>query len=169
MPYPQPTCIFCGYFRLFNGRKLQIRPSQELSSIVVYDTSVTATSGSTMRARLFIANQVKFSDGSIICAITKGGPMPPHGYLLHVYRIVPDNYTPPLYRNAPQYSRLTATGKVISNINKTSSGDLSFDLETVTDINGNLCNWVFRYASFTFVSLQFSQHGTDASSRYPGE
>ena len=145
MPYPTPICIICGHFTLHDGKALAIPGSSELN-VVVYNTTVTATSGSTMRARLFTRDYKKLPDGSTICAITKGGPMPPYGYLLHVSEIIPTNAIPPIYQSLPQFNRLSATGKVISRIKRISSSALSFDLATVTDINGNLCNWVFRFA-----------------------
>ena len=140
MPQVTASSEICGYFLLQNGKNVPLESTNSVS-YHVYDTTIAATSGSTMIAKIFIPGRDVYPDGFVICAVVRGGPMFPFGYLMHVNRIVsaPNPETSPL-----RYARLSATGRVLSQPRRVLSGEISFDLQTVTSINGNEWNWTFR-------------------------
>ena len=133
MPQVTASTEICGYFALRNGSNV---PLESTNSVTyhVYDTTIVATSGSTMMAKLFIPGSDIYPNGSVICAVVKGGPMYPFGYLMHANRIVP---IPGPEISPFRYARLNTTGRVASRPRRLLTGDISFDLKTVTNINDN--------------------------------
>ena len=64
-----------------NGTIILSNESYQFSNVIIYDTTIKASHGSPMSAKIVIAGLDTFPDGHIVFAIAKGGPMYPFGYL----------------------------------------------------------------------------------------
>ena len=136
MPLSQSTiscCVICGSFALYNGSILLSTESSQFSSVIVYDTTIKASTGPPMLAKIYISGRTTYPNGSIICAVAKGGPVRPHGYLLEVSNIISLLSNPPLYRDIIRRSRISATGAVVS-VARVRDEDVYFELEVVSPV-----------------------------------
>ena len=139
-------CTICGYITVYNCRDLPIFQSLNLRNVKIYDTAITAASGSIMNAKLFVIGYEEFPNGTSLCVVARGGPVQHFGYLMQALRFLCLNSEQSLYRNIFRYCRLSTTGRVISTPTRTYDGDVAFELETVSNVNGNLWNWTLRCA-----------------------
>ena len=138
------SCVICGCFELRNGSISLSTQSFQFSDVVVYDTVITANLGPPMKTKLFVTGRQLFPDGTIICAIAKGGPLHPLGYLMHASSIISIQSNAPLYRDLMQRSRINATGKIISPVTRIGRDNISFNLETMAHLNDSTWLWTMR-------------------------
>ena len=150
-PIPSASsCVFSGYFTLFNGIIPISSQSFEYSETVVYDTVIKASCGPSMRAKLLISGRHTYPDGSVVCIVAKGGPLRPHGYIMYAINILEPFSRPPLYFETVQRSRISATGIVIS-LTRDESEDILFELQTLTRIDDCEWSWIIRYVSMILL------------------
>ena len=138
------SCVLCGCFTLQNGTISLSTQSLQFSEAIIYDTVIKADTGPPAHAKIFITGHQMFPDGSTICAIAKGGPIHPFGYVMHVASIISLDSNPPLYRDLSRRSRVNVTGKIVTPVARLCSNEMCFILETVAHINNNAWNWLMR-------------------------
>lgn len=154
MPAEGPFCVICGFLTIYRGRVLPQRQLHETANTVVYETTITATSGSTMSAKLLIVGRELYPDGVSICVIAGGGPLQPYGYLLHVLRFIPHDVQLLAYTDSLRFSRLSTSGKVVSQASRNYNSDVLFDLEVTSNIQGNFWTWTIRYEHLNMSNLE---------------
>lgn len=154
MPQSSPvsSCTICGSFTLNNATIILPTQSFEFSDVVVYDTMIKASYGPPMTAKLFISGRQTYPEGSVICAVVKGGPVYPRGYLLHVSSFLSPMPNPPLYRDLLRRSRINATGTIIST-SRIGDEDIYFDIEMTNQISSSPSSWTLRHAPIFFRSV----------------
>ena len=137
---------FISCFTVYNGIVL---PETGLDTfpIIVYDTTMTAASGCIMNAKLLISGQTEFPDGATVCVLAQGGPVNDIGYLMQALNIIFFEPHHLQLQNAFKLSRIYATGRIISSISRTYDGDVTFDLETISNVNVNIWKWNLRYGN----------------------
>ena len=150
------SCVFSGYFTLYNGTIPISTRSFEYSEIVIYDTVIKATSGPSMRAKLMISGRHTYPDESVVCIVAKGGPSRPYGFFLRACNILSTTLEPPLYREVLRCNRISATGVIVSTF-KDESEDILFELQTVTRIDDSVWNWTMRWVFRSMISRTTSR------------
>lgn len=144
MPETSASCVICGYFVLRNGLNISSQSTSDQSDIIIYDTKIKPSVGCPKDAKLIIAGQCRFSDGSVVCAIAKGGLLLPYGYIMQTCRLISLRSNPILYQDVRRNSRVSATGRMTSRTIKQFGQNVQFDLETATSTTTDTTRWTIR-------------------------
>ena len=147
------SCVICGCFTLRNGTISVSALSLEYSDVVIYDTEIRANSGPPMNAKLYISGCHTFPDGSVICAIAKGGPVHPFGFMMHVSSIISLRTNPPLYRDVLRRSRVSVIGGIVSEPTTVGNEVMYFDVETLAHFCGTTWHWIMKYVPYVISYL----------------
>ena len=142
----------CRHFVLYNAVPANTFDyDTSISPATIYDSVIKSSTGTPAHAKLIIpqSHADDFPDETMICAIARGGPMYPFGYLLHVTRILTLASNTPLYWDVFSHCRITTLCKILDYSSNTECNRAHFTLQTVTNIYGSQWFWTLKYVSQT--------------------